>query len=178
MAAIEAWGLEATLQRCAGMFALVLWDLQDRLLHLARGRFGEKPPPSHAQLGPISQGLPTALDWLAEESESSSVAPKPCCTYLRTTVQRLEQAGAGGVVGVIRKHSGLERAVKSIFFGLNLCVYAHKPLPLASVPWMGAPPSFVNGFRWRCPAVNAAASCLNCNVRRSRCCRSPRSWPA
>jgi len=113
MAAIEAWGLEATLQRCAGMFALVLWDLQDRLLHLARGRFGEKPPPSHAQLGPISQGLPTALDWLAEESESSSVAPKPCCTYLRTTPSAwLEQAGAGGVVGVIRKHSGLERAVK------------------------------------------------------------------
>jgi hypothetical protein len=80
MAAIEAWGLEATLQRCAGMFALVLWDRQDRLLHQARVRFGEKPPPSHAQLGPISQGLPTALDWLAEESESSSVAPKPCCS--------------------------------------------------------------------------------------------------
>ena len=43
LAAIEAWGLEATLQRCVGMFALALWDRRDRLLQLARDRFGEKP---------------------------------------------------------------------------------------------------------------------------------------
>ena len=41
--AIEAWGLEGALQRCAGMFALALWDRQERRLHLARDRFGEKP---------------------------------------------------------------------------------------------------------------------------------------
>ena len=43
LAAIEAWGLDCTLQRCAGMFALALWDRQERLLYLARDRFGEKP---------------------------------------------------------------------------------------------------------------------------------------
>jgi asparagine synthase (glutamine-hydrolysing) len=43
LAAIESWGLVATLQRCAGMFALVLWDRCERVLHLARDRFGEKP---------------------------------------------------------------------------------------------------------------------------------------
>jgi asparagine synthase (glutamine-hydrolysing) len=43
LAAIEAWGLEATLQRSAGMVALALWDRRDRLLQLARDRFGEKP---------------------------------------------------------------------------------------------------------------------------------------
>ena len=43
LVAIEAWGLESTLQRCAGMFALALWDSQERRLHLARDRFGEKP---------------------------------------------------------------------------------------------------------------------------------------
>jgi asparagine synthase (glutamine-hydrolysing) len=43
LAAIEAWGLEATLQRSAGMFALALWDRQERRLALARDRFGEKP---------------------------------------------------------------------------------------------------------------------------------------
>jgi len=43
LAAIEAWGLEAALNRCAGMWALVLVDRQERLLHLARDRFGEKP---------------------------------------------------------------------------------------------------------------------------------------
>ena len=40
---IDAWGLQTTLQKCVGMFALALWDKKDRLLHLARDRFGEKP---------------------------------------------------------------------------------------------------------------------------------------
>ena len=43
LAAIEAWGLEGALQRCAGMWALALVDQHQRVLHLARDRFGEKP---------------------------------------------------------------------------------------------------------------------------------------
>ncbi|MEI8251383.1 MAG: asparagine synthase (glutamine-hydrolyzing), partial [Synechococcus sp. ELA057] len=43
LAAIEAWGLEPALRRCAGMWALALWDREQQLLHLARDRFGEKP---------------------------------------------------------------------------------------------------------------------------------------
>jgi asparagine synthase (glutamine-hydrolysing) len=40
---IATWGLEETLQRAAGMFALALWDRDRRCLSLARDRFGEKP---------------------------------------------------------------------------------------------------------------------------------------
>ncbi|TCP39566.1 asparagine synthase (glutamine-hydrolyzing) [Rhodovulum marinum] len=43
LAGIDAWGLEATLERCVGMFAVALWDRQDRRLSLARDRLGEKP---------------------------------------------------------------------------------------------------------------------------------------
>ncbi len=40
---IACWGVEAALRRCVGMFALALWDREQRRLTLARDRFGEKP---------------------------------------------------------------------------------------------------------------------------------------
>jgi asparagine synthase (glutamine-hydrolysing) len=43
LAAFEAWGIEATLKKCVGMFALALWDRETRTLTLARDRMGEKP---------------------------------------------------------------------------------------------------------------------------------------
>jgi asparagine synthase (glutamine-hydrolysing) len=43
LACFEAWGLEQTLLKTVGMFAIALWDTQTRTLHLARDRFGEKP---------------------------------------------------------------------------------------------------------------------------------------
>lgn len=43
LAAISAWGIERTLQRVGGMFALALWDRLECKLVLARDRIGEKP---------------------------------------------------------------------------------------------------------------------------------------
>lgn len=43
LAVIETWGLECALQSSVGMFALALWDRQQRTLSLARDRLGEKP---------------------------------------------------------------------------------------------------------------------------------------
>lgn len=43
MAAIEHWGLDNALRRASGMFAIALWDRQQRRLSLARDRMGEKP---------------------------------------------------------------------------------------------------------------------------------------
>lgn len=43
LAGITAWGLDETLRRTAGMFALALWDRHERQLSLARDRMGEKP---------------------------------------------------------------------------------------------------------------------------------------
>lgn len=43
LAGFEAWGVEATLKKATGMFAIALWDRQERTLTLARDRIGEKP---------------------------------------------------------------------------------------------------------------------------------------
>jgi asparagine synthase (glutamine-hydrolysing) len=43
LAGITHWGLDETLQRAKGMFALALWDRSEKRCSLARDRMGEKP---------------------------------------------------------------------------------------------------------------------------------------
>lgn len=43
LAAFDAWGVEASLRKTVGMFAIALWDREARTLTLARDRIGEKP---------------------------------------------------------------------------------------------------------------------------------------
>jgi asparagine synthase (glutamine-hydrolysing) len=43
LAGFEAWGVEQTVLRTVGMFAIALFDRRERILHLVRDRVGEKP---------------------------------------------------------------------------------------------------------------------------------------
>lgn len=43
LAAVEEWGIDATLQLSRGMFAMAIWDQEAKELLLCRDRLGEKP---------------------------------------------------------------------------------------------------------------------------------------
>jgi asparagine synthase (glutamine-hydrolysing) len=43
LAGIQQWGLETSLHRAVGMFAIAVWDREEKCLLLARDRMGEKP---------------------------------------------------------------------------------------------------------------------------------------
>ena len=43
LAGFEQWGVDTTLAKTVGMFAIALWDMRERTLRLTRDRFGEKP---------------------------------------------------------------------------------------------------------------------------------------
>lgn len=43
LAGIDVWGLRETLEKVIGMFAISLWDRENRVLYLIRDRMGEKP---------------------------------------------------------------------------------------------------------------------------------------
>lgn len=43
LACFEQWGVDFTMSKSVGMFAIAVWDEREQTLHLARDRFGEKP---------------------------------------------------------------------------------------------------------------------------------------
>lgn len=43
LAGFDRWGIAATIRRCIGMFAIAVWDREQRRLTLIRDRMGEKP---------------------------------------------------------------------------------------------------------------------------------------
>ena len=43
LAGFDAWGIELTVKKTIGMFAIAVWDRQERTLTLGRDRVGEKP---------------------------------------------------------------------------------------------------------------------------------------
>jgi asparagine synthase (glutamine-hydrolysing) len=127
LAAIEAWGLEAALQRCVGMFALALWDCRERVLQLARDRFGEKP----LYWGLSGSRASRALLF------SSELAALRAWRGFDNPIDRpsLAQLLRFGAIAAPRSiHSGIEQLLPGHLLRLPLGAGLPAPLP-ASQPW-------------------------------------------
>lgn len=67
LAAFEAWGVERTVERAIGMFAIGLWDGLEQRLHLVRDRLGIKP----LFVAALPDGLAFASEVRAFETDPS-----------------------------------------------------------------------------------------------------------
>ena len=88
VAGIECWGLEETLRRAQGMFAIACWDTHQRALSLARDRTGEKPLYWVVQGGRLAFASElkalAALPWLRLEPSADAVAAFLRFSYVPT----------------------------------------------------------------------------------------------
>ncbi len=82
LAAFERWGVRESLPRFAGMFAFAVWDAEERCLHLARDRFGEKPLFIYSEPGYVAFGS-ELKSLLAGPSFDRAIDPDALTAYLR-----------------------------------------------------------------------------------------------
>lgn len=82
LAAFERWGVESSLRRFVGMFAIALWDTAERSLHLVRDRFGKKPLYVYHEPGLVSFGS-ELKSLVAGPSFDRTLDPDALTAYLR-----------------------------------------------------------------------------------------------
>lgn len=86
LAGFDRWGIEETIKKTVGMFAMAVWDNATRSLYLARDRMGEKP----LYYGYVGTGADQVLlfgsDLAALQGHSkfeASISRDALCTFLR-----------------------------------------------------------------------------------------------
>jgi asparagine synthase (glutamine-hydrolysing) len=127
LAAIEAWGLEAALQRCTGMWALALVDRRERRLYLARDRFGEKP----LYWGFTGSGQQRALVF---GSELAALRVYPGCNNPINRQALAELLRFGQVPAPLSIYSGIAKVPPGHWLSISLPLDSGAPRP-ASRPW-------------------------------------------
>ena len=82
LAAFEQWGIDQAVQRFAGMFAIAVWDAQERALTLVRDRLGKKPLYVYREPGLITFGSELKA-LMAGPSFDRSIDRNAIASYLR-----------------------------------------------------------------------------------------------
>ena len=84
LAAFEYWGIEKTLKKSVGMFAIALWETASKKLYLIRDRFGEKP----LYYGWIDDGQNGKIFAFGSELKSFKAYPNFSNTVCRTALKQ------------------------------------------------------------------------------------------
>lgn len=129
--AIHSWGLEATLKKCVGMFALALWNVAEQTLLLARDRFGEKP----LYLGFLQSSIKELNGAFVFASELKAIASLPgFCNSIN--VQALgEYFRSLYVPGEMCIYNGLAKLQPGTFLKIHARQLTGGTLPKASPYW-------------------------------------------
>jgi asparagine synthase (glutamine-hydrolysing) len=126
LAAFDYWGIKPTLQRANGMFALALWDRQERSLTLARDRLGEKPLYYASQLpgGPFLFGseLKALLQYPGFEPEIDRDALGLLLRYLAIPAPRSIYRGVAKLLPgtLLTVRDGVEPIIDAYWSGAEI----------------------------------------------------------
>jgi asparagine synthase (glutamine-hydrolysing) len=120
--AIAHWGLVDALKRFEGMFAFALWDKAEKLLHLARDRFGEKP---------LFYGVLGTSFVFASELKALRVHPDWCGTLDRSSLAMYFRHGY--IPGPYSIHKGIWKLPPGTTLSLSRPDELAQPIPYWSL---------------------------------------------
>ncbi len=142
LACIEVYGFKKTLEEINGMFAFALWDRKDKVLYLARDRFGKKPlyigwAGSNLVLGSELKSLCAHPEFSRDVDRASLTSymrfgyvPAPQCIY-----KQVWQLPAGGMmaldVNMLRGGQDLMPLIES-YWNHKAAVVAAKENPITN----------------------------------------------
>lgn len=127
LAGFEHWGVAATLPHLSGMFAMAVWDRQQRRLWLARDRLGEKPLYYGWQGSGAAATFLFGSELRALRSHpvfSASIDREALALYMRHSA----------VPGCHAIHQGIHKLAPGSLLSLSL----DKPAPAIQCWWSGA----------------------------------------
>lgn len=127
LAGFDAWGVEATLARTVGMFAIALWDRQTQQLSLSRDRMGEKP----LYYGWQGQGSARAFLF---GSELKALAAHPAFEH-RIDRNMLPELLRHGHVG---ENRAIYQGIGKVLPGEIVDISLERPDPVSRRYWSGA----------------------------------------
>ena len=163
LSAVQQWGVFEAIKRCNGMFALALWDRQDRTLSLARDRFGEKPlyygwAGNTFLFGSELKALRAhpAFDPEIDRDVARAVLPPQLCARARSPSTR---AWPSSCPGTVSHGEGVHCAGNHARTGSVLVAALRSPTP-PPPPRSHGPPTKPSASSTGCCPTRCASGCM------------------